>query len=213
GLASAGMGKVVTNAGKLGKLTPSKTKLPAGLHNQEWEKVHVPEGKFKTLRAVDMKNLSEADGNTFSALKDLGWKDDKIEEILSSGKDFRTKELQAGDKLYGLTTKGRPKNIETSAYWLDEEGLAAVKKDFYKDGIWDKDGIKNSLALPCFNRANAMDVVEITEPTSVVESTLGKASELIQYTADDGYSTGLIGKIMPGGGTQITPNPKVLIAK
>ncbi|MCG6202815.1 hypothetical protein [Psychromonas antarctica] len=211
GLASAGMGKVVTNAGKLGKLTPSKTKLPAGLHNQEWEKVHVPKDKFKTIRTVDMDDLSDMEKLATKTLKGQGWEPKQIKQVLSSGDNFRVKELNAGDKLYGIGTQGFEKNIKTSAYWLDETGYQEVQGQFFKDGILDKEGVKNHLALPCFNRANSLDIVELTEKSTVVESTIGKASELIQYTDNSGYSTGLLGKIMPGGGTQITPDPSTLV--
>lgn len=105
------------------------------------------------------------------------------------------------------------KNIKTSAYWLDESGYhyQEVQKTFFKDGVLNKDGVKNHLALPCFNRANSLHIVELTEKSTVVESTIGKASELIQYVDNSGYNTGLLGKIMPGGGTQITADPKNLI--
>ena len=66
------------------------------------------------------------------------------------------------------------------------------------------------MALPCFNRANTLNVVEVTQDHTVVESTIGKATELIQYFDGTGYSTGLMGKIMLGGGTQIAPNPNFL---
>jgi hypothetical protein len=47
----------------------------------------------------------------------------------------------------------------------------------------------------------------LTESHTVVESTIGKATELIQYKGADGYSTGILGKIMGGGGTQIANDP------
>jgi len=53
-------------------------------------------------------------------------------------------------------------------------------------------------------------VAEVTQHTTVVEAKVGKATELIQYTDDSGYSTGLMGKIMPGGGEQVTATPTVL---
>ncbi len=61
-----------------------------------------------------------------------------------------------------------------------------------------------SLALPCFNRANTIDVMEVTEETTGLKSTIGSATELLRYDGANGYSTGTYGKIMKGGGTQIT---------
>ncbi len=91
-------------------------------------------------------------------------------------------------------------------YWLDGTGYKDVKSKFYKNGRWDREGIKNHLALPCMNRADVIDVAEVTAPQQAVTSTVGKAREQIGYTRAD-YTTGMLGKIMPGGGKQITPDP------
>ena len=183
----------------------AKNPLP-GLHNRD-DLTLGKQDKFKTIRKIDMDNLSEADEIAAKALKDQGWEKGKIKEILSSGDSFRVKDLKKGDKLYGIGTEGYSKDIKTSSYWLDEAGYNKVKDKFYKDGHWDKEGVKNNLALPCFNKANNVDQAVLTESHTVVESTIGKATELIQYKGDDGYSTGLLGKIMGGGGTQIANDP------
>jgi len=122
----------------------------------------------------------------------------------------KTKQLKPGDKLYGFNTAGRGKDIDKSAYWLDEAGYNDIKAKHYKNGVWDKEGVKNSLALPCFNRANAIDVAEVTQPTTAVSSKVGKATELLKYEGKNGYTTGTLGKIMPGGGQQVTVNTKVI---
>ena len=85
-----------------------------------------------------------------------------------------------------------------------------VETEFFRQGHWDREGVKGYLALPCFNRANDMITVELTESQTVVKSTIGKATELLRYDGTDGYTTGTIGKIMGGGGTQISPNAKKL---
>ena len=85
-----------------------------------------------------------------------------------------------------------------------------MKAKFYRDGVWDREGVKNFLALPCYNRANAIDTAVVTKPTSAVEAQIGKATELIQYADGSGYSTGLMGKIMAGGGDQVTALPSAL---
>jgi len=184
-----------------------------GLHNQDWEGVEVKEHSFKTVKHVKMTELAEDEKVAARALKNQGWDRDKIEQVLSSGDDFTTKELKLGDSLYGFDTQGREKNIQNSAYWLDEAGYQDVKANYYKNGICDKEGVKNHLALPCYNRASDISKVEVTETTTVVQSRIGKARELIQYTDKSGYTTGMLGKIMPGGGTQITAKTAVLVKR
>ncbi len=180
-----------------------------GLHNEQLN-VEVKRGSFKTTREVDLENLSESEAAAYDVMRDQGWSDDKIAEVLSSGDNFRIKELKAGDKLYGFGTQGYSKDINTSAYWMDEDGYLEMKSQYFKDGEWNREGIKNSMALPCFNRANSIDIAEVTENHTVVESDIGTAREILQYSNDRGYSTGFTGKIMPGGGTQIAPNPSML---
>ncbi|TDT43945.1 hypothetical protein DES49_0044 [Halospina denitrificans] len=194
-----------------GPLAPSNGESPhPGLHNKEWpKKGGIKSEGFQTRREVDMDDLSESEKQAVAQLEEQGWDEQKTREILGSGSDFRTKELQQGDKLYGVTSKGFAKNLETSPYWLDEEGFAELKDKHYRDGAWDREAVKNELALPCFNRADAIDIAEVTEPMNAVESEIGKATELISYTDSDG-STGLIPKMMSGGGTQLAPNPSKL---
>jgi hypothetical protein len=187
---------------------PKRTK--PGLHNQEWDEVKVE--KFKARRSVDLDNLSPNEKAAAKALEKQGWKDNKIEEILSSGDNFTTKELKQGDKLYGFSSAGRGKDIKTSAYWLDEAGYQDVKSKYCTDGVWDKEGVKGYLALPCYNRADAIDVAEVTQTTTAVESKIGRATELVQYGNKSGSNTGLIGKIMGGGGNQVTVDPSAVKA-
>ena len=191
----------------LSKSNPSVP--PPGLHNQEFKGIDAT--KFKTVRKVDIKNLSADETIAVKALEEQGWTPKKIKEVLSSGDNFKTKDLQPGDKLYGFNTAGHGKDIQSSAYWLDEVGYQDVKSKYFKEGVWDKEGVKNYLALPCYNKANAIDMAEVTQPTTVVEATIGKATELIQYIDNgSGYSTELMGKIMGGGGAQVTVAPAAL---
>lgn len=190
-------------------LDGSKT-TKAGLHNQKWDEIKVE--NFKTHRSVDLNNLSPDEKVAAKALEEQGWKNHKIEEVLGSGDSFTTKELNRGDKLYGFNSVGRGKDVNTSAYWLDETGYQDVKSKYCKDRVWDKEGVKGYLALPCYNRADAIDVAELTQATTAVESKIGRATELIQYGNKNGSSTELMGKIMGGGGNQVTVNPSVVKA-
>jgi len=181
----------------------------SGLHNQE---ALTPDRKisadsFKTTRQVDMDDLSEVDSSAALALKDQGWDGDKIEEVLESGDNFTEMTYQIGAKIYGFNTAGRARNLDNSAYLLDEasmNGEDGVKEKYFKQGRWDKEGIKDYLALPCFNAASQIDVMEVIKPTAAIQSTIGKATELLRYDGTDGYTTGTMGKIMGGGGTQTT---------
>ncbi len=179
-----------------------------GLHNQQWDNVDVKEDSFKTVKQVDMRNLSEDENTAKRALKTQGRSEEDIEQVIGSGNNFKAKPLQEGDKLYGFDTSTNKygSKKQDSMYWLDEQGYQAMKKDYYIDGKWNKEGVKNYLSLPCMNRADVIDVATVTEDQQAIESTVGVAREQIGYTRDD-YRTGMLGKIMPGGGKQITPDP------
>ena len=80
---------------------------------------------------------------------------------------------------------------------------------FMTPSSWDKEGVKNHLALSCYNRADVIDTATVTQRQTAIQSTIGKATEQIGYTRGD-YSTGMLGKIMPGGGAQITPDANAI---
>jgi len=101
-------------------------------------------------------------------------------------------------------------SLDTSAYLLDEAGMNDVKEKYFKQGHWDREGVNDYLALPCFNQASSIDVMEVTTPTTGIQSTIGKATELLRYDGADGYTIGTLGKIMGGGGSQITLNTATL---
>jgi len=184
----------------------------AGLHNQEalTPDFTTSAESFKTTRQVDMKNLSQEDKATRKALKAQNWDKRKVEQIIKAGDDFTETSYETGDKLYGFNTAGRARSLDNSAYLLDETGMDDVKEKYFKQDYWDKEGVKDYLALPCFNQASTIDVMEVIEPTTGVQSTIGKATELLRYDGVDGYTTGTIGKIMGGGGTQITLDTSAL---
>ncbi|MFW5444395.1 MAG: hypothetical protein ACKE51_08830 [Methylococcaceae bacterium] len=198
---------ITKNCGTAICLAGEKEKNPhSGLHNRD-DLALDKQKSFKPIRKVDMDNLSEADTIAQKALRKQGWDDKTIKQILSSGESFRVKDLKKGDKLYGFSSDDYKKDVKNSAYWLDEEGYQEVKEKFYKQGHWDKEGVKNHLALPCYNKANHIDQAVLTESHTTVESTIGKATEMIQYKGEDGYNTSFLGKIMRGGGTQIANDP------
>ncbi|MGR5149936.1 hypothetical protein ACQKP8_25745 [Photobacterium alginatilyticum] len=182
----------------------------AGLHNRDGLTPDVQRDSFKTERIIDLTNLSQSDKEAVKALSIQGWDYDMISQVLSSGDDsFKLNNIKAGDKLYGFTSKGWDKPI-SSAYWADETSFLDVKTKYFKNGKWDKEGVKNYLALPCYNKADSIDIAKITQDTTVVESQIGKATELLQYTGANGYTTGLKPKNMSGGGKQVTVDPNYI---
>lgn len=52
--------------------------------------------------------------------------------------------------------------------------------------------------------------MKVTKPTTGLQSIIGKASELIRYDSTNAYTSGTIGKIMGGGGTQTTLDTSVM---
>ncbi|MBL1276541.1 MAG: hypothetical protein COB30_010665 [Ectothiorhodospiraceae bacterium] len=184
----------------------------SGLHNQAalTPDFQTSADSFKTTRQVDMRTLSPEDEVAAEALDEQGWDKDKVEQVLKSGDNFTETPYQAGDKLYGFNTAGRARNLDNSAYLLDETGMNEVQEKYFRQGHWDKEGVKDYLALPCFNSASTIDAMKVTKPTTGIQSTIGKATELLRYDAPDGYTTGTLGKIMGGGGRQTTLDPSAL---
>jgi len=150
------------------------------------------------------------DETTKEALKAQNWKEKKVKQVLKSGDSFTETPFNPGDKLYGFNTTGRVRSLDNSAYLLDEAGMDDVKSKYFKQGHWDKEGVKDYLALPCFNQASTIDVMTVTKPTTGIQSTIGKATERLRYDGADGYTTGTMGKIMGGGGRQITLDTSAL---
>ena len=140
-----------------------------------------------------------------------GWtQDDRLGDMLSSGTGFTVREAHKGERLYSFgSSTYKPKDKFSSPYWLDEESFLEVKRRFYRDGVWDRQGVKDYLALPCKNRADALDMVEVAEEHTLVKSTIVGATEEVTYIAADGSKT-VISHSMNGGGTQVFPDRRKL---
>jgi hypothetical protein len=85
-----------------------------------------------------------------------------------------------------------------------ERGFDDVQSKFQRDGMWDRQGIKNYLALPCFNRADGVVQVTVTRDCLGVQSTMGPATENVSYITADGTVVPAA-LSMPGGGQQLSP--------
>ncbi|MFT3783822.1 MAG: hypothetical protein QM790_17570 [Nibricoccus sp.] len=186
-----------------GATVDPRTKIP--FHNDETLTPEVEKGTFKTQRGVDMNNLSPEEEQTRDALKKQGRKDRELQEqLLSSADSFEVTEAKKGDFLYGFTSSGRPKG-QNSMYWMSEKDYTAVKAKHCKDGVWNREAVKNELALPCYNRANSIVKCEVLEDHTAIRSHIGPATERVSYS-NDAFSSGMYTKPMPGGGYQYTPS-------
>lgn len=213
------------NKGKADKASvpaPMSSKSPGafaddvhpGLHNRSDVEVPYKEydwDKFKTRREIDLDNLSAEDMKVAKALEAQGRSENEIVELLSSstGKNPIVGPVNKGDKFYGFQTEGIPKSPDNK-YWLDEAAFKDVESKYFKDGAWDKDGVKNYLALPCVNSANSIVTAEAQKTGSALHTTIGKATEELPFIQSGSGVVENVAKIMSGGGTQVTPDPDLL---
>lgn len=107
--------------------------------------------------------------------------------------------LSRGDRLYGFTSRGYAKDAN-SPYWLTEQEFREVRRRHYRDGAWDREGVKQELALPCYNRVDEVAVGEVLEEHVGLGGRVGPARETITYPGDAPKQHAL-----PGGGRQVTP--------
>lgn len=174
-------------------------------------------GVFKTDRKVNLYALTDEDKRIAITMRLTGRSTDEIKTLLSStnGKAMNLKKLKDGDSLFGFQTKGFKKDAD-NMFWVDKDGLKELKKAHFKNGKWDRAGVKNTLALPCFNQANS--IVEATvkkgKGGEVIETTLGTASEKLGYKGvTSSIRVRSENKLMTGGGKQITPPKDMLEIK
>ena len=212
---AGGVAEEVGEAAEGAEVASDFAKQP--LHNDSALAPEIEDGSFKPQREVHMDNLSPEENAAKEAMIEQG-RDDPGDQrqLLKSGSNFETKPLKKGDKLYAFDTAGHNKPPD-SMYWLDEEGYVDVKSKYCKEGVWDREGVKNELALPCYNRANTVVQSEVLADHTAISSDIAPATERVCYSGDS-FTTGMYTKPMPGGGTQITPSaanistPKILPA-
>lgn len=155
---------------------------------------------------VSMNKLSEADSIVAEKLEAAGYSPDKVEQVLNSGRDFRVVDARKGDDMYGFSSKGFKKESE-SPYWVDKDTFAKLKEDHFdpKTGSWDSAALKDRLALPCYNRADAVYQGQLKSDQSMLASTINPATESVTHIAQDGAELTKFSRSMTGGGTQFTP--------
>ena len=155
---------------------------------------------------LDMNNLSASDDAAARSLKRAGWDSGKQKEILNSGNNFNIVNGQAGDNMYGFSSKGYAKGAD-SPYWMDEATYRDMQARYQNptSGEWDSPGVKNELALPCYNNADATYQGQLTQDQTMAASTINPAEESVTYVGQDGTELTKFTRTMAGGGTQVAP--------
>lgn len=181
---------------------------PSAFHDEPMipPRAEVRTSDFKAERpgGLDMKKLSASDEAAARQLDRAGWDNVKQKEILNSGDHFRPVDGHAGDNMYGFSSKGYAKE-SGSPYWMDEPTYRDMQARYQElsTGTWDKAGVKNGLALPCYNRADAVYQGRLTQDQRMIASTINPATESVTYIGRDGVELTKFERTMTGGGTQI----------
>jgi hypothetical protein len=128
----------------------------------------------------------------------------ELTRILNSGQDFTPKQFTKGETMYGFDSADYLGKDANSPFWMDEAGYKDVASKFKQGELWDRQGVKNYLALPCFNKADGLVQGVVSEDHVGVKSTLGQATENVTYQAADGTVVPRA-LSLPGGGQQVTP--------
>ena len=139
------------------------------------------------------------------------WDDDKIDQVLNSGSNFGTKDYSVGDNIYKLQNLGY--NPDTpSPYILDQNGMNQLLNQGYVDenlNVTNAAGVKQYMALPCYNMDQTVFQGQVTAPTTGVTSQINSASEL--FNLDNGAGGVDEGKLlMTGGGSQVSLPPSAV---
>ena len=108
--------------------------------------------------------------------------------------------------MYGFSSKGYAKGAD-SPYWMDEASFRGMQQRHFDPatGKWNSAGVKNELALPCYNQANAIYRGTLSSDQPLVSSNIGKATETVRHVAADGSTIQRFTRTMTGGGTQVAP--------
>ena len=167
-----------------------------------------PDFTAKRAGGLDMENLSPADSDAADAMKRGGWNGKMQEQVLDSGGDFQVRPGQAGEPMYKFSSADRDEaGAPDSAYYTDQAGFDQLKSQHYDEAsdTWDGKGVKNSLALPCYNSADTPWRGQLGSDQSLVASKINPAVETVTLTNADGSTASVFQRAMQGGGGQVTP--------
>ncbi len=209
---AGGLGGVMSGLAVSGANAPMQEKeselnQAGSLHNQTWDKVEDTDF-HPSSKTFDINHLTDDQTKAAAVLNDQGRTRGQILEVLQSGKNFREAKLKKGEVLYGFTSKGIVKHPD-SPYWITKDEYVRLHSKYCNQGVWDRQGIKNELALPCHNRADAICARVLTSDCTAVQSTINPATENTFYTRND-VTIAVKNNSMRGGGSQVAPDPKSL---
>ena len=161
---------------------------------------------------VDMKNLSAGDQEAADTMAAGGWNTKTQQTVLDSGDGFSVTQGKAGDPMYKFSSAGRDEDaINTStpsAFYTDQAGFDSLKSSHYDENTdtWNSQGVKNELALPCYNAADTVWQGTLNADQPLVNSQIGSVTESVTNTDASGAVTDTFSRPMTGGGSQITPS-------
>ena len=181
----------------------------AGPHNQPWAKIDNKEFRTVPPAGFDMDNLDADQQKVQRFLKAQGRLGDEIRQIMKSGTEYRVVEMKAGQILFGFTSRGYPKEGD-NPYWSDNAEGERLQAKYYHNGVWDKQGVKDELALPCKNRANAICITILQQDCKVLAAKINPAAENTFYYRQYPGEVIEVPGTMPGGGMQCTPPQSAL---
>jgi hypothetical protein len=188
-----------------------EAKPDGALHNRDWRKIDVKDFKATRPGGVDMDRLSASDQQAAMLLQGGGYSPGKTEQILNSGENFVPRQFKHGEPMYAFDSADYVGKDADSPFWLDQTSFDNVQAKFERDGVWDRQGVKDYLALPCFNKADGIVQGMVARDCVGVESTVGTATENVSYIAADG--TVVPGApSLPGGGPQLSPPVRSILA-
>ena len=110
--------------------------------------------------------------------------------------------------MYKFSSSGRDEaSAPDSPYYTDQAGFDNLKADHYDDATdtWDGKGVKNDIALPCYNSADTVWRGTLNSDQTLLTSTTNPATETVTMTNADGSVAGVFQRSMQGGGAQVTP--------
>ncbi len=171
------------------------------------------EDQFKPVSQYDPENPTADQLMAREQLKAQGWDGDKIDQVLKSGSNFDTDEMAPGDPVWKIGNAGLdPASGQPSAYLLNQSSYDSLVQQGYvsQDGtVLDRIGVKQTLALPCYNMAQTIVKGTINQDTTALISKINPANEL--FTLDQGAGNEMTGQLfMSGGGTQATIDPNAI---
>ena len=150
-------------------------------------------------------------GSQLDSSGNAAWNDDKIKQVLDSGSDFTTKSYAPGDNLFKIGNA----NLDPatpSPYLLDQNGMnTLIDKGYVSQDmqVLDPAGVKQGLALPCYNAAQSVFQGQVTQPATGVVSRISPAHEL--FSVDNGVGGVTEGQVlMTGGGSQVSLPPSAV---